>query len=363
MLGHVRATACAILLAALASPAAAAPAMFEASFILHAWGNDVSSGAWSPYSANDWTALPLGYDCHQREPYTMNGAPHSRYCPSTQRQQGHPATGVWARSVGTGTPPGIAMQQSDFGVALTLYERGFLPYFPAYVQSFTYATFANAAGSFFAGGGPAAATGTVTRIGSGSRVGSWSIKAGERAFGGAMGLFGRLGVYNGFTLTWRHGTFVGSRSGNIVEVIGRPYKGTVIGTAKGEPTAWQNPYTDTATWHSTTPMGKVLVSTGTLIGSGTLWTTGQVGNFARDGYTSLWRTGYDNRTSGGLGNIQLVTPTLTHWLSPGYDTHRAQIGMLKIQVPEPERFALLALGLGALLALRRWAGHSRSCNG
>ena len=34
--------------------------MFEASFILHAFGNDVTTGTAHPYTANTWTALPLG---------------------------------------------------------------------------------------------------------------------------------------------------------------------------------------------------------------------------------------------------------------------------------------------------------------
>jgi hypothetical protein len=111
-------------------------------------------------------------------------------------------------------------------------------------------------------------------------------------------------------------------------------------------------------WYKTTPKGAVKVSTILAIGSGTLWTTGQVGNFAKTGayYTSLWRTGYDNRTSGGRGSIQLVTPTLTHWLSPGFNTHTAQLGMLTIQVPEPGALLLLAAG-GGVLGLLYWVSR------
>ena len=49
----------------------------------------------------------------------------------------------------------------------------------------------------------------------------------------------------------------------------------------------------------------------------------------------------------------LVTPMLTHWLSPGYNTHTAQIGMLRIQVPEPGAALLLAVGAGVLVLLHR----------
>ena len=144
MLRRVRSILLTILLAALAAPAAAAPAMFSASFIFHAWGNDVSSGSSRPNTSNDWIAAPLGYDCQHAGPYTANGAPSSRYCSHAKMQRGHPATGMWSRSVGTGSPPAITMQQSDFGVALVTTSptytwgeggccRGFLPTSPPYV--------------------------------------------------------------------------------------------------------------------------------------------------------------------------------------------------------------------------------------
>ena len=82
-----------------------------------------------------------------------------------------------------------------------------------------------------------------------------------------------------------------------------------------------------------------------------------VGNFTQTSsyyYTSLWRTGYDNRTPLGRGNIQLVTPTLTHWLNGYiYEHHTAQTGMLTIQVPEPGAVVLLTAG-GGVLGLLYW---------
>jgi len=348
---------------AFAAPAAAAPEMFEASFIFHAWSNDISSGTQSPYTSNDWMALPLGYDCQHAEHYTANGYELPRYCSPAKMQRGHPAVGSGTLSIGTGTPPGFTLPQSAVGVALGLTSttypwgegdccRGFFVtgYF---FQSFTYATFANAAGSFFAGGGAAATAGYNNKTGKlGS--GTWRIVAGRNGFGGVMGLLGKYGATVRRTITGKTGTYNGASSWAMVPDIGRPLYGTIIGYGDMGTPIYQNPFSKTNRWYRTTPSGKVKVHTILAIGSGTLWTTGQVGNFAKTGayYTSLYRTGYDNRTPGGKGNIQLVTPTLTHWLSPGWNTHTAQVGLLTIQVPEPGVTLLFAAGAGALVWLR-----------
>jgi hypothetical protein len=179
------------------------------------------------------------------------------------------------------------------------------------------------------------------------------------AFGGVMGLLGKYGATGRYTIVGKTGTYSGRSSWNMVKAIGRPWKGTKIGSGTMGTLLYQNPYTKTNKWYKNTPMGGVKVNTITAIGTGTLWTTGQVGNFAKTGtyYTSLYRTGFDNRTPGGKGNIQLVTPTLTHWLSlDWWDTNSAQIGLLTIQVPEPGVTLLFAAGAGALGALV-WLRH------
>ena len=368
LLCHLRPLAVGAFVLGFALSAQAAPEMFEASFIFHAWGNDISSATTGTvYEANDWTAAPLGWDCQHAEPYTGNGAPASRYCTLPNKmQKGHPAVGSWSRSL-PATPSKITLKQSDFGVALgttlTTYPwgqgdccRGFLITFPPYLQSFTYATFVNAAGSFFAGGGAAAGVGYNNLTGMG--VGTWRIRAGKNAFGGAMGLLGKYGATGKYTITGKTGTYNGVSSWAMVPNLGRPLYQTQIDTGPMGTPIWQNPFSKTDMWYKTTPKGAVKVSTILAIGEGTLWTTGQVGNFAKTGayYTSLWRTGYDNRDSAGKGNIQLVTPTLTHWLSPGYNTHSAQLGMLKIQVPEPGAVLLLAAG-GGVLGLLYWTSR------
>jgi len=71
---------------------------------------------------------------------------------------------------------------------------------------------------------------------------------------------------------------------------------------------------------------------------------------------SLAVPGPGGRAPGGVRKIQLVTPALTHW---SLSNHTGHIGILKIQVPEPNAVVLLAAGLGLLLALRRWAGRAK----
>jgi hypothetical protein len=274
---------------------------------------------------------------------------------------------MWSRSIGAGTPPRITMQQSDFGVHLYTYPlgtdtntphccRGFNATFPPYIQSWTYATFVNAAGSFFAGGGAAADLGYKNKSGmTGMTAGTWRIRAGDNSFGGVMGLLGIFGGRVMFTVPGEPTISVGTSNWAMVQPLGRPLFNTIRGTgAMGTP-IYQNPYQTTNVWYGTTPKGKVKVSSGVALGSGTLWTTGQVGNFAKTGayYTSLWRTGYDNRSPSGIGNIQLVTPTLTHWLSPSWNSHTAQLGILTLKVPEPGAVLLLAAGAGVLVVLRR----------
>ena len=90
--------------------------------------------------------------------------------------------------------------------------------------------------------------------------------------------------------------------------------------------------------------------------TGFAWTTGEILVTARVGgfTTTMQRTGYDDRTAMGLGNIQLVTPVLTHWVGASPGDHTAQIGVLKLHfVPEPGAGLLLAAGAVALQLLHR----------
>ena len=90
------------------------------------------------------------------------------------------------------------------------------------------------------------------------------------------------------------------------------------------------------------------------------WTTGMVTITATDGFfpTLFQRTGFDNRTSMGLGTVQLVAPLLVKWDFPGrdasWDRHTGAIGILRIKfVPEPATWPMVVAGAAFLGALYR----------
>ena len=96
----------------------------------------------------------------------------------------------------------------------------------------------------------------------------------------------------------------------MVPAVGRPFKGTIIYYGTMGTPLYQNPFTKTDMWYGYDNKGAPFTTTINAVGSGTLWTTGQVGAFAKTGayYTSHWRTGFDSRTASGRGVIQLESP-------------------------------------------------------
>jgi hypothetical protein len=90
------------------------------------------------------------------------------------------------------------------------------------------------------------------------------------------------------------------------------------------------------------------------------WTTGAASITATAGPfpTRFRRSGYDNRTAGGSGTIQLVAPQLVRWEFPNrdapWDRHTGAIAILRVKfAPEPSGCAMLIAGAGILLVLYR----------
>jgi hypothetical protein len=350
MHGLSRSLSLAVLSLPLCIAAQAGPAMFQASFIMHAVGNDTTTGTGFPLNTYLFKALPMGRGCSRETPYTHNGAPLPGYCGPTTLQYGQPATGNGELLASPAVAAPLALPQSAFGVTTI---GLFWPYYP-YLQSLTYATFVNAAGIFLVGGGPGAGNGTLIHTGKGHQQGSWIIREGRNGFGGAMGLLGRFGLRDKYILSGRVGTYVGSMSRNMIAALGRSQYATPIGvTPMGKTTAWQNPYANTGMFTNNVNGN---VRSVYARGTGTPWTTGSVTVYATQGdfTTILHRAGHDTTTPGGVRNLQLVTPALTHWVSPGFQDHTGHIGILKLQItPEPGALLLLAAGAGALALLRR----------
>jgi hypothetical protein len=159
-----------------------------------------------------------------------------------------------------------------------------------------------------------------------------AVVAGPNQFGGLMGLLGRFGTRNAGSTPG--GAWYGVFPNWGLGVVGGDYAS--MGTAAG-------------TWTFLSPTSTF---TSTAMVTGFPWTTGRASVSAAGGSsfpTKLVRSGYDNRTPGGAGTIQMVTPHLTHWET---GAHWGDIAVLRLQfAPEPESWLLLAAGVGALAVL------------
>jgi len=329
---------------ALATPASAGPAMYDASFIIHAWGNDVTAEPYSPSNTSVFVPMPLGTTgCS----YSSSSSSYGSSCPPLS-QRGQPATGmgfIGVATTGTGPAP-IALPEAAFGVT----TMGFWPIQIPASYYMTYARFENDAGFFFAGGGPTtytfSSTTSYSSSSSGSRMatGRWSIQPGPNRFGGALGLLGEVGARWVFEFD---GTpFAGTSSWNMVKPLGR---------GPGDP---DRTYTNTGMFVNA---AGTQTHTFTAIGRGTRWTTGSVTVSAMYGSftTILHRAGYDTTTPGGVRNLQLVTPAIVQWIGWGGATNNyaGHIGILTLQVPEPSDYLFLGAGLGLLAVLHRMRGR------
>jgi len=294
-----------VALGTLTLPTAAqAQKMYTGSLVLHAFGNDTSSGSQPPYATYTLQALPLGAYC--------NPANGGTSCGTATLHDGAPLSGtgsvMW---LGTVPPVSFTLRRGD----LQRKTAGSFPPYPDVSYTVTSADLHNRAGAFAAGDGPGSFS-FVPTLGSG--VTRAAVFAGENRFGGVMGLVGRFGTHNaGRTLgggIWR-GHF--SRWG--MRVVGSNYASMtyVSGyfTFASAPLSYRS---------------RAIVT-------GFPWTTGRVSVSAAGGSgfpTMLVRSGYDNRTPEGAGTIQMVTPRLTHWAA---GAHWGDIAVLRLQfAPEPE---------------------------
>jgi hypothetical protein len=220
-----------------------------------------------------------------------------------------------------------------------------LPQYTPYNYISTFASNAhNENGTFSPGFGPGQRTVTFPAGGGpGARV---AISPGQNQFGGVMRVLGAMGAKRGHT--YKNKTFVGTSLSSF-GVLGSECTATCYAT--GAQSNYQSHNYQTA-------MGKATTANITTLGLP--WTTGMVTITATDGFfpTLFQRTGFDNRTSKGLGTIQLVSPQLVRWNFPDrdapWDRHTGAIGILRvIFVPEPSAWLMLITGAVCLMVLYR----------
>ena len=394
---------CALAATTAGIASAATPMYVLGKYTQVSFGNDTTTGTTSPFASTNYLGIPFGQDC--------NYAHGSRIAPTyttltttgpgtavttvvlytgyqcfgnssyPSAHAGSPLVGTGIISVsaspggaitlpasllavklgtaptqfntttftGTGPPPGFVKRGVN-GV-----PGGSFSYYPPYIYSYSYADLKNAAGNFFAGGGPgnfthtgtiggAPATRTLTDpptiSGSPPNAAILTTTAGPNKYGGTMRLLGT------FTTHFAYSIAGGQSVGNdpwLIEWLGN---GTV--TSGGAVNVL-------TTMGTGTNKHDVLLETNTnyFSASALPWTTGMAHASALGGpfFSRFARSGYDNRTAAGAGKIQLVSPMLTHWRTPNamVDYHTSSIGKLTLTfAPEPTSAMLLVAGVSVL---------------
>jgi hypothetical protein len=313
---------------------AVVPMSVSASLSVHTFGNDQSTGTVFPLDREFLIARPLGARC--------NPANGGTSCGIGTLQQGAPLAGSLPIVPGTAaSPPGFLLPLW----AISGDATGSLPVDSPYGNVSTYASSVrNDAGFFGPGDGPGKRT--VTFPGNGGPGARVAISPGANQFGGTMRLLGAMGAKRAHL--YKNKSFVGTDLSSF-GVLGSEC--TITCYATGAQSNFQ--------YHQyQTVMGKATTANITTLGLP--WTTGTVSITATGGpFPTLFRrTGYDHRTSKGLGTIQLVAPQLVRWEFPNreapWDRHTGAIGILRIKfVPEPSGWVMLVAGVGFLVMLYR----------
>ena len=338
---------CLFVIAAIgiSSSASAVTAMYsQGTLNVEAFANDTTTGPSYPYTTQVFLGIPLGTFCNQ---FKGGGqSPCGGF--NTKGQNGLPLAGMDFHALPTtAAPVPFALNEGrirqKLGTPATSFTYGpngtkrpangvpggsFSYYFP-YIYSYSYADLKNAAGNFFAGGG-GPGNWSFTKTEGGYNAGSVKVTAGANKFGGTMNLLGYYFTNNGY-----------QRSVGLSVAISSTWKFQAVGGGKASTVA-------TGVNSSGT---NYAVNTGV----GATYTGFVVATAFQQ------RAGYDNRNAIGAGNIQLVSPMLTHWTCPscGSDYETGGVGMLNltfVPVPEPASVFMLVGGI-SLLGLVYRANH------
>jgi hypothetical protein len=373
----------------LAASATAGPRLYTGSLVIHAFGNDTTTGSFAPFSSFTYFGIPLTGQCdmapyHAKEtlmfPTSPTGTQSFTFtipayggqvpnidtngdtvpdiidgCGSASRRAGDPlsgfgpvnTTGMTNTSRATNDPRGFtlppwALRKQKTGASLSTYG--------VYLWEVHFADLHNTAGTFAKNGGD----GTFAVTHASAKAKRKAIQtAGKNKFGGVMRLLGSYGdnegyLYNDVTTTVVYLNWLFDYLGHG----GQPTDGDVV--TAGYIKNYLNHFYTRASGSR---------GTSTVYAEVFKWTTGSVTVTALGGTfpTILRRKGYDNRTAMGSGAVQLVSPMLTHWVGAG-ESSTAAIGILKVTfAPEPSGLMMLAAGasmLGLLSHIRRRSKRS-----
>lgn len=363
---------------------AATPMYVLGKYTQVSFGNDTTTGTTSPFYSTNYLGIPFGQDCNAQHgsriapstPTLTTGGlpgggttslPTGYQCFATSSypsaHAGSPLVGTGIISVSASPGGAIGLPASLLSVKLGTFPTAFIDpvppftpnnfvrkpvggvpggsfsYYPPYIYSYSYADLKNAAGNFFAGGGPGNFAHAATA--GGVPAGTLTTTAGAAKFGGTMGLLGQQQTH--FAYSNAGGLSIGSDPW-LISWLGEGTVNSLTG-AVGVLT----------TMTTGTNKHSVLIQTNTnyITASAFPWSTGMATARATRGpfFTNFARSGYDNRTAMGAGNIQLVSPMLTHWRTPagGVDYETAAIGKLTLTfAPEPSSAMLLVAGVSLL---------------
>ena len=375
----------AILALALSVPSivsAATPMYVLGKYTQVSFGNDTTTGTTSPFYSTNYLGIPFGQDCNAQHgsriaPTTtstttmgatvMTSLPTGYQCFATSSypsaHAGSPLKGTGIISVSASPGGAIALPASLLSVKLGTFPTAFstpvfakkpiggvpggsFSYYPPYIYSYSYADLKNGAGNFFAGGGPGNFTHTGTLGGlpatGTTNAAKITTTAGANQFGGTMRLLGNFQTHFAYSNASVGGLSIGSDPW-LIEWLGN---GTV--TTMGAVNV-------VTTMETGTNKHATLMQTNTnyITASAMPWTSGSAMASALNGpfFSRFARAGYDNRTAAGSGNIQLVSPMLTHWRTPaaGVDYYTSSIGKLTLTfAPEPTSAMLLVAGVSVL---------------
>ena len=313
------------------------PPAFEASAILHTFGNDQVDGIGFPFDQKFFIARPLAARCNPAN----GGVP----CGTATLQKGAPVVGSGTALLDTRvSPPGFELPPSPLRATAT----GSLPQYPPYQYISTYVSSPNNTNAqpYFGQGFDYGKRTFSFPVYSGTKV-RVAINPGANRFGGTMRILGTMGARRAHE--YQNKTFVGTGP-SIFGLRSRPCSITCYVIGGGA--HLRNQQYETSMGDATTPE---------VISVGFSWTTGTVSVTATEGPfpTRLRRSGYDNRTANGLGTIQLVAPQIVKWDFPNrgepWDRYTGGIGILRIKfVPEPSGWLMMIAGI-AFLSI----GHKR----